>query len=103
MASDPQTPAVVAEFISKNYYVDDAGCSARTKARLEEIIDQLGPSMGIYGFKLKHILRSYQANVSTGSTSTESIEIILGLLWSFLDSASQFQGILGKEEERRAS
>ena len=57
MASDPETPAVVSEFISKNFSVDDGGQSAQIIARLEEIINQLGPSMGKYGFKLKHILR----------------------------------------------
>ena len=99
VASDPQTPDVVAEFIKKNFYVDDAGRSARTIAKLEEIIDGLGPAMGKYGFRLKHILRSYQANVSTGSTSTESVEIILGLLWSFLDDTllPNFKVYLGKK------
>ena len=85
MASDLQTTPIVAEFISKSFYVDDGGRSAQTIARLEEIISKLGPRMGKYGFKLKHILRSYQTNIDSGSTSSESVEPVLGLLWNFYD------------------
>ena len=68
VASDPQTPPIVAEFIAKSFYVDDGGRSAKTIARLEEVISNLGPSMGKYGLKLKQILRSYKTNIDTGST-----------------------------------
>ena len=85
VASDPQTPPIVAEFISKSFYVDDGGRSARTIARLEEIISKLVPSMGKYGFTMKHILRSYRANIDSGSTSTGSVETVLGLLWDFFN------------------
>ena len=70
VASDPGTPPIVAEFIAKAFYVEDGGRSAKTIARLEEIISSLGPSMGKYGFQLKHILRSYATNIDAGSTSS---------------------------------
>ena len=83
VASDPQTPPVVADFIAKSFYVDDGGRSAQTIEKLEEIIDKLVPSMGRYGFQMKHILRSYRQNIDSGSTSTGSVEAVLGLMWDF--------------------
>ena len=41
--------------------------------------------MGKYGFQLKHILRSYAKNIDAGSTSSQSVETVLGLLWNFYD------------------
>ena len=85
MASDPGTPPIVTEFIAKSFYVDDGGRSAKTIARLEEVISSLGPSMGKYGFQLKHILRIYATNIDAGSTSSQSVETVLGLLLNFYD------------------
>ena len=85
VASDPETPAAVAEFITRNFYVDDGGLSKPTIEELEEVIDGLGPALEKYSFQLKHILRSYGNNDNVGSTNSETIEIILGLLWNFYE------------------
>ena len=44
VASDPETPTLLPDLISKHVYVDEGGISAWTIAQLEEIIGELGPS-----------------------------------------------------------
>ena len=71
-----------ADFIRRHFYVDDGGLSAATKEKLEKIISELPPSLLRYGFNVKHVLRSYEQ--SEGITNTEHEELLLGLIWDFV-------------------
>ena len=81
-ASHPAVSMETAAFIRSHFYVDDGGLSAATKEKLEKIISELPPSLLRYGFNVKHVLRSYAQ--SEGITNTEHEELLLGLIWDFV-------------------
>ena len=81
-ASHKDVSVDTADFIRRHFYVDDGGLSAATKEKLEKIISELPPSLLRYGFNVKHVLRSYEQ--SEGITNTEYEELLLGLIWDFV-------------------
>ena len=70
-------------YLQESVYVDDGGESSNSIEKLEQISGELRPVLDEYGWKLKHILKSYAK--SEGVTMSESLENILGLAWDFED------------------
>ena len=64
-------------YLQESVYVDDGGESSNSIEKLEQISGELRPVLDEYGWKLKHILKSYAK--SEGVTMSESLENILGL------------------------
>ena len=76
-----EVSAELADFICGGFFVDDGGTSSMDKEKMERMCKDLPRAFNKYSFHIKHVLKSYEA--SKGITNTDSIEIVLGLVWNF--------------------